>query len=99
MGSTSIQKHEVESLQYRVKIFQQTLSYFETVELWNQGTKKLRDQRPRNQETFLFSTRGLPLPLNVPTPTPAPAPLLENTRELGGHEGTCKTVTRLLFLD
>ena len=38
------------------------------------------------QKLNSFSLKGIPLALNIPTPTLAPVPLLEDTRELGGHE-------------
>ena len=37
-------------------------------------------KEPKNQETVLFSLKGIPPPLNKPTPTPAPDHPLE------GHE-------------
>ena len=42
------------------------------LKLWNQETKKPRNQKPTNQQT-----KKPPLPLNIPTPTPAPDRILD----------------------
>ena len=43
---------------------------------------KRRKPKPRNQETFLFSSKGIPSPFHILAPTLAPDHLLGDTSEL-----------------
>ena len=57
------------------------LGIFDTLKLWNPETKKVS-----NQGIFDFQLRESPNPSTYRLPPLHPPALLEDTRELGGHE-------------